>query len=365
MRVCGGTPARQPYAHMRMIRRMVFTVGVMGASGYSGGELLRLIDAHPALTLVAAGAREQAGAPIVGVHPQLDCDPGECFVSNDSAAMAAADIVFMALPAGKSGELGQVVESARLVIDLGADHRLRDLSDWEEYYPGARSSEPWVYGLPELPGQRPAISAASRIANPGCYATVVQLALAPLLAAGCLTDDVIAVSAASGTSGAGRAAADGLMASNVLGSMSAYKVGGVHQHTPEIEQGLADASGRPVRVSFTPLLAPMPRGIIATCFGRRSERIGADEVRRVLAGAYDAEPFVTLLPEGSWPATSAVSGTNRVLLNATVDERTEMVTVVGALDNLGKGAAGQAIQNLNIALSLPETTGLTGNGVRP
>lgn len=350
---------------MRMILGMVFTVGVMGASGYSGGELLRLIDAHPELTLVAAGARDQAGAPIIDVHPQLDCDPDRRFVRNDSVAMSNADIVFMALPAGKSGELGQVVQSTRLVIDLGADHRLRDSSDWAAYYPGARSSEAWVYGLPELPGQRPAIAAASRIANPGCYATVVQLALAPLLAAGCLSDDVIAVSAASGTSGAGRSSGDALMASNVLGSMSAYKVGGVHQHTPEIEQGLADATGRPVKVSFTPLLAPMSRGIIATCFGRASGRIGVDEVRRALAGAYDAEPFVTLLPEGRWPVTSAVSGTNRVLINATVDERTEMVTVVGVLDNLGKGAAGQAIQNLNVALGLPEATGLTGNGVRP
>ncbi|MDP3972838.1 MAG: N-acetyl-gamma-glutamyl-phosphate reductase [Candidatus Nanopelagicales bacterium] len=344
---------------------MAFSVGVMGASGYTGGELLRLVSGHPDLALVAAGARERVGQVVTQVHPQLDLDDGWNFVENGTDDLLAADVVLMALPAGRSGELNTATDSVRLVIDLGADHRLRDPAQWTRYYGDLPLSEPWTYGLPELPGQRAAIAASDRIANPGCYATAVQLALAPLLSAGLLADEAITVSAASGTSGAGRRPTDALLATNVMGSMSAYKAGGVHQHTPEVEQQLTDLAGRPVRVCFTPLLAPMPRGIIATCFGRAAGPVETADVLQVLREAYEDESFVTVLPAGRWPATGAVLGTNRVQLSAASDQRTGVITLISTLDNLGKGAAGQAIQNLNLALGLPETAGLSGNGVRP
>lgn len=350
--------------NMRILTRVI-GVSVLGGSGYAGGELLRLIAAHPDLALIAAGANERVGEPIGAVHPQLACSmPGE-FVPNDSPAALGADLVFMALPHGVSGPLAERVDESTRVVDLGADHRLRNAAQWHAYYGASPHARAWAYGLPELPGRRPIIAGSSRVANPGCYATAIQLALAPLIAADVLADEPIAVVAASGTTGAGRKPTDGLLASSVLGSVAAYRAGGAHQHTPEIEQGLSDVGGRPVQICFTPLLAPMPRGIVATCIASAAGTITSAEAAEVLSTAYIGERFVTVLDGDTWPTSGATVGTNRAILRAVADERTGCITVVAALDNLGKGAAGQAIQNANLMLGIDEATGLTCEGVWP
>jgi N-acetyl-gamma-glutamyl-phosphate reductase len=278
--------------------------------------------------------------------------------------LADADIVFLALPHGESAAIVAQLPPALPVVDLGADFRLRNAAAWQQYY-GASHAGSWVYGLPELPRQRAVISGSRRVANPGCYATSVALALAPVLAAGLAEPEDIVVVAASGTSGAGRKASDALLATQVMGSMSAYKVGGVHQHTPEMEQSLSDASGLAVRLSFTPLLAPMPRGIVATCTAVAAPGVDEEAVRAALLAAYADEPFVHVLPPGAWPQTSSVGGSNAVHLQCAVDSHAGRIVVVSAIDNLGKGAAGQAVQNANLVLGLPESAGLAANGVAP
>ena len=249
-------------------------------------------------------------------------------------------------------------------MDLGADFRLRSADAWSAFYGGGHAGT-WTYGLPELPGAREQIRNATKVANPGCYPTAVALALAPLARAGGIESTDIVVVAASGTSGAGRKASDSLLATNVMGSMSAYKVGGTHQHTPEMEQSIAAAGGwdlDKVQVSFTPLLAPMPRGIVATCTATLSS---SSDPRAILTDTYDDEAFVTVLPEGLWPQTGSVSGTNSAQLQVAVDQHTNRVVVVSVIDNLGKGAAGQAVQNANIMLGLDEGAGLDVIGVAP
>ena len=258
------------------------------------------------------------------------------------------------------------------IVDLGPDFRLADPGAWERHYQGPHPGR-WVTGTPELPGARAAIQTARRVAAPGCYATAAMLALVPLAAAGLIDPADVVVVAASGTSGAGRSLRTNLLASEVMGSMSAYSTGGTHRHTPEIEQALAEAvagigtGGQAVHVSFTPLLAPMPRGILATCTARLSQPATAstDALRDALSEAYQHEPFVTVLPRGSWPATASVYGSNGVHLQVAADERAGRAVIVAAIDNLGKGAAGQAIQDANLMLGLPETAGLTAIGVAP
>ncbi|MDP1877078.1 MAG: N-acetyl-gamma-glutamyl-phosphate reductase [Actinomycetota bacterium] len=337
---------------------------VAGASGYAGGEVLRLLAAHPGIEVVAAAAGARAGEPIEAVHPNLGSLAGLVLTDADPAVLADADITFLALPHGESAALVARLPESLRVVDLGADFRLADAAAWARYYGGAHAGR-WTYGLPELPGHRAAVERARRVANPGCYATSVALALAPVLAAGLAEPDDVVVVAASGTSGAGRKAADALLASQVMGSMSAYKAGGVHQHTPEMEQALAEVSGHPVRLSFTPLLAPMPRGIVATCTAVAREGVTVDDVRDALIEAYRGEPFVQVLPPGLWPQSASVAGSNAVHLQAAVDEHAGRVVVVSALDNLGKGAAGQAVQNANLMLGLEETAGLSRDGVAP
>ena len=333
-------------------------VAVAGASGYAGGELLRLIAGHPELELVAATAGQQTGRPISEVHPHLVGYHDLVFASTDPDTLAAADLVFLALPHGESGRLAAALPSTVKVVDLGADHRLADPAAWQRWYGGAHAGT-WTYGLPELPGQRGRIAAATRVANTGCYAVATILALAPLLAAGLAEPDDVVVVAASGTSGAGRSAKPHLLGSEVMGDLSPYKVG-AHQHVPEIKQATG-ARG----LSFTPILAPMPRGILATVTVRPTRGVTADAVRAVLADAYADEPFVHLLPDGQWPHTAATFGANTCHLQAAVDSDTGRILVVSAIDNLGKGASGQAMQCANLLLGLPETTGLTTIGVAP
>lgn len=348
---------------MRILSRMPLTASVAGASGYAGGELLRLLLGHPDFEVGAVAAGSKAGRRLGEVHPQLPALADRPLVAADPDALRDADVVFLALPHGESAGLVRALPADQRIVDLGADFRLEDESAWKAFYNDSYAGH-WVYGMPELPGVRAQVAEATRVANPGCYPTAVSLALAPLLAEG-LIDSVISVVAASGTSGAGRSPSETLLASQVMGSMSAYKVGGVHQHTPEMEQALGHASGASVRVSFTPLLAPMPRGILATCSADLAEGVTTDDLRECLHAAYAGERFVHLLPAGQWPQTSSTLGGNAVHLQAAADPRVGRAVVVAALDNLIKGAAGQALQNANLMLGLAESAGLTDAGVAP
>ena len=333
---------------------MGIRVAVAGASGYAGGELLRLIAGHPEFELVAATGHRQAGAALATVHPQLT-GLDLLLSATDPAALSDADLVFLALPHGESAALAAQLPASVKVVDLGADFRLQSSAAWERYYGGSHAGT-WTYGLPELPGHRREIQASDRVASTGCYAATITLALAPLIAAGAVSPEDVVVVAASGTSGAGRAAKVSLLASEVMGDLSPYKVG-AHQHVPEIKQATGATS-----LSFTPVLAPMPRGILATV---TAVPTGDADPRQVLTEAYADEPFVHVLPEGSWPHTAATAGSNSCHLQATIDADSGRVIVVSALDNLGKGAAGQAVQCANLMSGLPETAGLSVFGVAP
>jgi N-acetyl-gamma-glutamyl-phosphate reductase len=340
-------------------------VAVAGASGYAGGELLRIITGHPDLEPGPLAAAASAGTPVTAVHPHLAQLDGHAFEPLDPARLSSADLVFLALPHEESAAVGAALPAQIPVVDLSASFRLADPQAWSAYYRTPHAGQ-WCYGLPELPGARERIAAARRVAAPGCYATAAILALAPLLAAGLADPGDIVIVAASGTSGAGRSPAPSLLATEVIGAMSAYQVGGTHRHTPEIEQALRAAGGGDPVVSFTPVLAPMPRGILATCTARlRDPGTATGALRAALAAAYDGEPFVRLLPEGTWPTTAATNGANTACLQAAADPHAGRAVVVAALDNLGKGAAGQAVQAANLMLGLPETAGLTFQGVAP
>lgn len=333
-------------------------VAIAGASGYAGGELLRLVSAHADLDVVAVTAHANVGQQVGDVHPQLRSVAGLTFAETTPAALDRADLVFLALPPGDSGPFAAELFREQKVVDLGADHRLVDPAAYERYYGGEHAGA-WTYGLPELPGLREAIATSDRVANTGCYAVATILALAPLIAAGIADPDDVVVVAASGTSGAGRSAKINLLASEVAGDLSGYRVG-AHQHVPEIKQATG-ATG----LSMTPILAPMPRGILAAVTARPSRTVTAADVRAVLAAAYDGEPFVHVLPEGQQPHTAATAGSNSAHLQASIDVDSGRIIVTSAIDNLGKGAAGQALQNANLMLGLPETAGLPIDGIAP
>jgi N-acetyl-gamma-glutamyl-phosphate reductase len=347
----------------------VIRVAVAGASGYAGGEVLRLVLGHPELTVGAITAGASAGSELGTHHPHLRPLAGTVLQPTTVDALADHDVVVLALPHGRSAALAAALADDVLVVDCGADHRLTDAAAWQEFY-GTEHAGTWPYGLPELPlagwgRQRDAVRLARRVAVPGCYPTAVSLALAPGLVAGLVEPNDVVVVAASGTSGAGRAATTRLLGSEVMGSMSPYGVGGGHRHTPEIEQNLSAAAGRPVTVSFTPTLAPMPRGILATCTARLAAGVDPSAVRDAWQQGYADEPFVELLPEGQWPRTADTYGANTVHLQVAVDERAGRAIIVAAVDNLTKGTAGAAIQCTNLALGLPETLGLPTVAVAP
>ncbi|MFC6883058.1 MULTISPECIES: N-acetyl-gamma-glutamyl-phosphate reductase [Actinomadura] len=342
---------------------MGIRTAVAGASGYAGGEVLRILAGHPEIEIGALTAGSNAGTELGAHQPHLRSLAGRVLAETTPETLAGHDVVFLALPHGQSGPLAERLGDDVLVVDCGADFRLADPADWERFY-GSPHAGTWPYGLPELPGQREALRGAKRIAVPGCYPTAVTLAMFPALAAGLVEPDVVVV-AASGTSGAGRAAKPHLLGSEVMGSVSAYGVGGTHRHTPEMVQNLSAVAGAPVTVSFTPTLAPMSRGILATCTAKARPGLTAGALRAAYEEAYDGEPFAGLLPEGRWPATSMTLGANTALLQVALDEAAGRVVVVAAIDNLTKGTGGGAVQSANLALGLPEGLGLTTIGVSP
>ncbi|WP_309229663.1 MULTISPECIES: N-acetyl-gamma-glutamyl-phosphate reductase [unclassified Blastococcus] len=340
-----------------------WTVGVTGATGYAGGEVCRLLAAHPNLRLTGVHANSSAGRRLGELQPHLLPYADMVVQPSDAADLAGYDVVVLALPHGESAAVAAQLPDDTLVIDCGADHRLSDPAAWQRWY-GSEHAGTWPYGLPELPGQREQLAGARRIAVPGCYPTSVTLAMAPALAAGLVEPEVVVV-AASGTSGAGKSAKPHLLGSEVMGSVSAYGVGGVHRHTPEMIQNLSQAAGSPVGVSFTPTLVPMSRGILATCSAKLAPGTDAATARAAYEQAYADEPFVHLLPEGQWPTTAQVLGANTVALQIAVDPDAGRLVVVAAVDNLTKGTGGAALQCANLALGLPETTGLPLVGVAP
>jgi len=335
-------------------------IGVVGASGYAGGELLRLLAKHPAFETIYIAAGSNAGEKITSIHSHLSAYSGQTFSSTASSEINRCDLVFLALPHGESASIIKEIGDQVKVVDLGADFRLKSATSWKKYYNDSYAGN-WLYALPELPGKRSAIAAAARVANPGCYATAIALAAAPAVRGGGIDGSDIVVVAASGTTGAGRTAKVNLSGSEIMNSLTSYKFGGVHQHTPEIEETLEDIAGEQVKVSFTPILAPMPRGILATVTAKTN--LDEKTLRKLYADAYSNEPFVKLLEPGLLPETSSLIGSNAAHLQIAVDTHTSRLVVSVAIDNLGKGAAGQALQNANIMAGLDETLGLDAMGI--
>ena len=342
---------------------MSVRVAVAGASGYAGGEVLRLLLSHPDVEIGALTGGSNAGERLGVLQPHLVPLADRVLEATTPEVLGGHDVVFLALPHGQSGAVAEALGEEVVVVDCGADFRLTDPAAWERFYGSAHAGS-WPYGLPELPGQREVLTGARRIAVPGCYPTVSTLALAPAVAAGLVQADDLVVVAASGTSGAGKAAKTNLLGSEVMGSASAYGVA-THRHTPEIVQNLSGLTEDRVRVSFTPVLVPMPRGILATASASVVEGVTADDVRATYEKAYAEEPFVHLLPEGLWPATKSVIGSNSVHLQVTLDADAGRMVAVGAVDNLAKGTGGAAVQCMNLALGLPEQTGLSTVGLAP
>ena len=348
---------------------MVFKVAVAGASGYVGGELLRLIAMHPELELGAVTANSNAGQLVSTLHPHLKSYADRVLVDTTKENLAGHDVVFLALPHATSAEVAAGLSPETLVLDCGADFRLEDSAAWEKFY-GTKHAGTWTYGLPELTlakggKQRDLLAGVKRVAVPGCNVTAITLALAPGLTAGLLDPSDIVAILSVGTSGAGRSLKADLLASEVHGTARAYGVGGIHRHTPEIEQNLHKASGLEVKVSFTPVLVPMSRGILAVNTAKVMPGFSFEKLVDAYEQAYGSETFVKVLPAGQLPTTSAVLGVNTAQLSLSFDESAQRVVIVSAIDNLVKGTAGAAIQSMNLALGLAETTGLPIDGVAP
>jgi N-acetyl-gamma-glutamyl-phosphate reductase len=345
--------------------RMTVRAAVAGATGYAGGELLRLLLAHPSIEIGAVTADTNAGTLLGEHHPHLIPLLDRLVEETSQKVLADHDVVFLALPHGASGEIAAQVPPDTVVIDCGADFRLEQAEAWQQFYESPHAGT-WPYGLPELPGQRDKLSGARAIAVPGCYPTAATLALLPAITHNLTTARDVVIVAASGPSGAGRSLKPHLLGAELMGSASAYSVGGVHRHIPELLQNFATCGASEPSVSFTPVLVPMSRGILATCTAPLADHeITHDEVYAAYTEAYADEPFVQLLRAGQWPQTKSVLGSNAVQIQVTVDHEVGRLVAVAALDNLAKGTAGAAVQCVNLALGLPETTGLTTIGVAP
>ncbi|CAB4729121.1 unannotated protein [freshwater metagenome] len=337
---------------------IAMNIGVVGASGYAGGELLRFLANHEDFKVVYASAGTNAGEAITSIHPHLVTYSGQKFAATNISETNKCDLVFLALPHGESGALiPQIAESVK-VVDLGADFRLENEGSWKKYYSGNHAGK-FVYGLPELGKNRILIKESNRVANPGCYATAIIVGSAPAVSSKLVENENFISVAASGTTGAGRSARFNLLASEVMNNMSSYKFGGTHQHTPEIEENLNVLGDSPVRFSFTPILAPMPRGILATVSSNLKKMISTEEAHKIYSDYYAGSDFVKVLPIGELPQTSMTLGTNFAFIQVAVDQHSNRLLVSVAIDNLGKGAAGQAIQNANLMCGFPETAGLS------
>ncbi|RKR74465.1 N-acetyl-gamma-glutamyl-phosphate reductase [Frondihabitans australicus] len=348
---------------------MPFTVAVAGASGYAGGELLRLLSAHPEFEVTTVTAFTNAGQPLIAAQPHLRSLAHLTLAETTPENLAGHDVVFLALPHGKSGEITAQLPPETLVVDCGADHRLTDEADWAAFY-GGEFYGAWTYGMPELihadkTKHRVEIEGTKRIAVPGCNVTAMTLGLAPAVASGLVeVDDIVAVLSV-GPSGAGKSLKPHLLASELMGSASAYGVGGSHRHVPETAQNLRVAGGTGVRLSFTPVLVPMARGILATTTARLAPGVTEADLRSAYDLAYGDETFVHVLPAGEYPRVADTIGANTCLIGLAVDGAAGRLVAISALDNLVKGTAGAAVQSANIALGLAEGLGLTVNGVAP
>lgn len=342
----------------------MITVSVAGCTGYAGGEVLRLLLGHPDVTIGNLTAHSSAGSALGAHHPHLVPLADRQILPTTAENLAGHDVVFLALPHGASAEVAAQLGEDVLVIDAGADHRLSSAEDWQRFYHSEHAGT-WPYGLPELPGARTQLAGAKRVAVPGCYPTTATLALAPAVTAGLIDGSDVTIAAASGSSGAGKAPKSHLIGAELFGSASAYGVGGGHRHTPEIVQNLRVLGAANPSISFTPMLVPMARGILAVCTAPLQPGVDAAAVRDAYEQAYAPEPFVHLLPEGQWPMSQSVVGSNAVQVQVTVDASVHRLVAVATLDNLTKGTAGGAVQSMNIALGLDETTGLSSVGVAP
>jgi N-acetyl-gamma-glutamyl-phosphate reductase len=345
--------------------RVTFRVAVAGATGYAGGELLRLLLGHPQVEIGALTAGASAGSTVGEHQPHLVPLAERLLGPTDAVTLAGHDVVFLALPHGASSAVAAQLDPSTLVIDCGADFRLEDATAWEDFYSSPHAGT-WPYGLPELPGQRGKLAGARRIAVPGCYPTAGTLALLPAISHGLTTGRDVVIVAASGPSGAGRSLKPHLLGSELMGSASAYGVGGGHRHTPELLQNFVACGAEGPSVSFTPVLVPMSRGILATCTAPIGDTtLTTADIRSAYAESYADEPFVHLLPDGRWPQTQSVLGSNAVHVQVIIDRHAGRLVAVAALDNLTKGTAGGGVQCMNLALDLPETTGLSSVGVAP
>ena len=348
-----------------ILMRVAVRVAVAGATGYAGGELLRLLLAHSGVEIGALTASASAGTLLGQHHPQLIPLLDRVVEETSRDTLADHDVVFLALPHGASGEVAAQLHPDTVVIDCGADFRLEQAEAWERFYQSPHAGT-WPYGLPELPGQRDKLAGARAIAVPGCYPTTATLALLPAITHGLTAGRDVVIVAASGPSGAGRSLKPHLLGAELMGSAAAYSVGGVHRHIPELLQNLVACGASEPSVSFTPVLVPMSRGILATCTAPLTQPgISQREAYAAYAESYAEEPFVHVLPEGWWPQTKSVLGSNAVQVQVAVDHDAGRLVAVAALDNLTKGTAGAAVQCMNLALGLPETTGLTTVGVAP
>lgn len=342
---------------------MGYTAAVAGASGYAGGELLRILLSHPGIEIGTLTAGSSAGSRLGEHQPHLLPLADRILADTTVENLAGHDVVFLALPHGQSAAIADQLGDSALVVDCGADFRLTDPGAWEEFY-GSPHAGTWPYGMPELPGAREALTGTRRIAVPGCHVTTATLALFPGLADDLIDPDLVVV-ALTGTSGAGKTPKPHLLGSETMGSAGPYGVGGTHRHNPEIIQNLSAVAGAGVKLSFTPVLAPMSRGILATCTAPLKPGVDRDQARSAYERRFAAEPFVHLLPEGTWPTTAMTLGANTALVQVTVDEAAGRLVAIAALDNLTKGTAGGAVQSANIALGLSESGGLPTAGVAP
>ncbi len=338
-------------------------VAIIGASGYTGVELARILCNHSEFELTAATSRQYAGKPLSKVFPNL-LGKTDLICENLSIdeLCKRADLFFAAVPHKTAMDLvPQLLQEGKKVVDLSADYRLRDVATYEEWYQ-EHSSPQFIteaaYGLPEL--YREQIKQARLVANPGCYPTSIVLGLAPLLKEGLIDPGTIIADSKSGTTGAGRAASVGTLFCEVHDGFKAYKVGGTHRHLPEIEQELSVLNEDQVTISFTPHLLPISRGILSTSYANLTSDISKEDLRKRYIDMYDTEPFVRLVPEGTFPATQHVRGSNFCDIGFAIDKRTNRIIVVTAIDNIVKGAAGQAVHNMNLMCGIDETTGLKG-----